>query len=124
MSHSLVRPRIRGISALALILSASIAQAQVDSRKQYSDPLDPQASVPAVVYKSPLADYRRLGEDKQVPWSEANDTVNRIGGWRTYAREAQQPETAGAASGKPATASPATGADSVHRGHKAHGGMR
>lgn len=120
MSHSLVRPRIRGISALALMLSASIAHAQVDSRQQYPDPLDPKASVPLVVYQSPLGDYRRLGEDKQVPWREANDTVNRIGGWRTYAREAQQPETAGAASGKPATATPSTGADSAHRGHKAH----
>lgn len=120
MSHSFVCPRYRGISALALMIAASIAQAQVESRKQHPDPLDPQASVPAVIYQSPLADYRRLGEDKQVPWSQANDTVNRIGGWRTYAREAQQPETAGAASGKPGTATPSTGADSVHRGHKAH----
>lgn len=120
MSHSLVRPRYRGMFALALLIAAPVVQAQVESRKQYPDPLDPQVSVPAVIYQSPLADYRRLGEDKQVPWREANDTVNRIGGWRTYAREAQQPETAGAASGKPATATPSTGADSVHRGHKAH----
>ena len=55
-----------------------------------ADPLNPQARVPAALYVSPLASYRRLGEDKPVPWKEANETVNRIGGWRAYAREAQQ----------------------------------
>ena len=58
-----------------------------------ADPLNPQAQVPAVIYTSPLATYRRLGEDKRVPWTQANETVNRIGGWRSYAREAQQPDT-------------------------------
>jgi hypothetical protein len=56
------------------------------------DPLDPQARVPAASYTSPLSTYRRLGEDKPVPWKQANETVNRIGGWRTYTREAQQPD--------------------------------
>ena len=59
-----------------------------------ADPLNPQAQVPAAVYVSPLSTYRRLGEDKRVPWTQANETVNRIGGWRSYAREAQQPDTA------------------------------
>ena len=67
-----------------------------------ADPLNPQARVPAAVYVSPLAGYRRLGEDKPVPWKEANETVNRIGGWRAYAREAQQPEAAAPA--RPASA--------------------
>ena len=58
-----------------------------------TDPLDPHAQVPATVYTSPLSTYRRLGEDKRVPWTQANETVNRIGGWRSYAREAQQPDT-------------------------------
>ena len=58
-----------------------------------ADPLNPQAQVPVAVYNSPLSTYRRLGEDKRTPWTQANETVNRIGGWRTYAREAQQPDT-------------------------------
>ena len=49
--------------------------------------------MPAVAYTSALSTYRRLGEDKRVPWTQANETVNRIGGWRSYAREAQQPDT-------------------------------
>jgi hypothetical protein len=45
-------------------------------------------------YESSFAQYRRLGDEKLISWREANDTVSRIGGWRVYAREAQQPETA------------------------------
>ena len=67
-----------------------------------ADPLDPQARVPAASYISPLSTYRRLGEDKPVPWKQANETVNRIGGWRTYTREAQQPDAAAPA--RPASA--------------------
>jgi hypothetical protein len=59
-----------------------------------ADPLDPQARVPAASYTSALSTYRRLGEDKTLPWKEANETVNRIGGWRAYARKAQQPDAA------------------------------
>ncbi len=67
-----------------------------------ADPLDPQARVPAATYTSPLSTYRRLGEDKPVPWKDANETVNRIGGWRAYAREAQRPDAAAPA--RPASA--------------------
>ena len=56
------------------------------------DPLDAKASVPALSYRSSFSRYRGLGEDKPVSWREANDAVARIGGWRVYAREAQQPE--------------------------------
>ena len=111
MAHSLVRPRVRGIIALTLLMSAAVAQAAgAPGREPRPDPLDPQARVPDVTYQSPLANYRRLGEDKLVPWSEANETVNRIGGWRAYAREAQQPEVTAPASGTSVTPVPAPGA--------------
>ena len=60
-----------------------------------ADPLDPQAKVAALVYQSSLARYRPYRDAKPTGWREANDTVNRIGGWRAYAREAQQADTAG-----------------------------
>ena len=115
MSDSFFRPRCQGVCALALLIVASVAQAQEPSRLQSPDPLDPQARVPAVDYRSPIENYRRLGEDQRVPWREANETVNRIGGWRAYAREAQQPETAA-----PATGKPASGGDPASRGHHSH----
>ena len=82
-----------GPLALALLLGLTAVCAQgVSAPAARPDPLNPQARVPPTVYVSPLAGYRRLGEDRPVPWKEANETVNRIGGWRAYAREAQQPD--------------------------------
>lgn len=121
MAHFAFHPRCRGIVALALLTTASVAVAQgASSRDQSADPLDPQARVPAVTYQSPLQNYRRLGEDKLVPWSEANETVNRIGGWRAYAREAQQPQPAEPTPRAPVTPAPASGAAPAHGGHKTH----
>ena len=69
------------------------------------DPTDEKNTVPPVLYLSPFRDYKPLGEDKAIPWKAANDEVGRIGGWRAYAKEAQD----AAASVKPATpVAPAT----------------
>ena len=54
------------------------------------DPVDANAVIPATIYQSPFAGYRPLGEDKETPWRDANDTVGKIGGWRAYAREAAE----------------------------------
>jgi hypothetical protein len=84
-----------GISALALLTAASLAQAQVTAiRPEPADPLDARAPVPHATHASSLSSYRRLGDDARIGWKEANEAVNRIGGWRVYAREAQQPDTA------------------------------
>jgi hypothetical protein len=61
------------------------------------DPLDATVSVPALTYRSSLGSFRALGDDKSVPWKEANDTTARIGGWRAYAREARAPAPAASA---------------------------
>ena len=54
------------------------------------DPTNGDAKVPPVKYQSSFRNYHPLGEDKFIPWKAANDEVNRIGGWRTYAREARE----------------------------------
>lgn len=91
-------------SLLFTLLVATQAQAQSSSTPR-PDPLDPKAQVPSVRYESAFAQFRRIGDNKPMDWREANDAVARIGGWRVYAREAQQPEPAAAA--KPAAPSPA-----------------
>ena len=90
MVHSLSR----WLWPAALFIASHAAQAQPAAQPPKPDPLDAQAAVPALVHRSSLARYRRLGDDKPTPWREANDTVTRIGGWRAYAREAQQPDPA------------------------------
>jgi hypothetical protein len=119
----------RGIPVVTLLAAASLmhpfAHAQGGpGRTERADPLDAQARVPAITHVSPLASYRRLGDDKRVAWTEANETVNRIGGWRAYAREAQQPDPAAPAStpsaAPNAAPSSAPSAAPRHGGHKMH----
>lgn len=88
----------RWLMPAALLASLSIpaltaqAQTQPVPRVSRPDPLDAKANVPALAYESSFSHQRKLGEEKPVSWREANDTVARIGGWRVYAREAQQPD--------------------------------
>jgi hypothetical protein len=91
------------------------------------DPLDAKASVPALSYRSSFSRYPAFGDDRPLSWREANDAVARIGGWRAYTREAQQPEVA--PSGADATTSPktrgsATGAPQPMPMPPAHGGHK
>ncbi|MEZ5728438.1 MAG: hypothetical protein R3E48_10820 [Burkholderiaceae bacterium] len=48
------------------------------------------AAVPPLEYRSSFADYHPITEPKLGDWRDANDTVHRIGGWRTYLRESRQ----------------------------------
>ena len=45
-----------------------------------------------VSYTSPIADYQPFVDGKITSWKAANDKVGQIGGWRAYAKEAQQPD--------------------------------
>ena len=109
---------------LAAVLFATLtAQAQPAAKDARPDPLDARASVPALRYESSFSQYRKLRDEQPASWRDANDTVSRIGGWRVYAREAQQPEAVPAA--KPAPGSPAAKPDdpakpmpAAHGGHK------
>jgi len=122
MQHFRVHPPVwllpLAICAVALTATAqSIAPA---SRKP--DPLDAKAAVPGVAYESTFSRNRRKADEQPITWREANDTVARIGGWRAYAREAQQAEPAPPAA--PASASPASSKPMPmpmpqgHHGHK------
>ena len=107
MSETLWRWLVRA----ALCTSAFAAQAQgsgspAPAPAPRADPLDAKAPVPALNYRSSLSRFRAFSDDKPLSWREANDAVARIGGWRVYAREAQQPEPAPAGADAPAAAKP------------------
>lgn len=116
--------RCRVLPLLVLLLAAPLTQAQTQTQTRSqpqdpsvrADPLDAQARVPAAAYRSALDGYRRLGEDTRVDWKAANERVNQVGGWRAYAREAQQPEPAASAPASRGAPGPAP----AHGGHKTH----
>jgi hypothetical protein len=96
------------VSIAALLLPAA-ALAQSPTRTEpRPDPLDGKASVAPLVYRSAFTDYRSLAaESPALGWREANEGVERIGGWRAYAREANAPAASNAT---PAASSPAPAA--------------
>ena len=108
--------------ALPIVVAAPLAWAQAAPGNSRPDPQDAKASVPSVTYRSPLADYRALSDEKVMSWKETNDNVARIGGWRVYAKEAQEPgsvgETTQGTANRPAPANEAKPHQSGHGGHK------
>ena len=122
MVHSL----LRWLTPAALFAAALAVAAQTAKPASKPDPLDPKANVPPLAYQSSFTQYHPLGDARPIAWREANDTVARIGGWRVYAREAQQPEPAPPAKA-PAPTPAATPAEiskpmpmpQGHGGHKA-----
>lgn len=94
--------------ALALALAIAIPAHAQSSAVTRPDPLDAKAPVPDAVYRSALSAYRPYAEQSIGSWREANETVNRIGGWRAYAREAQQPQPSASPASAPKQADTAT----------------
>ena len=43
-------------------------------------------------YRSAMQGYKPYTDEKTVDWKQANDITGKIGGWREYAKEAQQPD--------------------------------
>lgn len=85
------------VAALLLAAPALPSPAFADSRSPRA--ADPGQPVPAIEYRSPLADYKKPAFDAPADWRKANETVRDVGGH------------GGALSGKP----PAEGG---HAGHK------
>ena len=70
---------LAGVAATAMGQAAPAPRAVTSSAE----------SVPA--WRSAFEGYRPFSDAPVSAWREANDTVGRIGGWRSYAREAAQP---------------------------------
>lgn len=78
-------------SAALFAMAAPSAWAQPAPRPaaSASAALAPSPATPAVGYRSAFDGYSTFRDEPVRPWRDVNDQVGRIGGWRTYAREAQ-----------------------------------
>jgi len=100
---------------LAFALGSAAVAAQTQQRP---DPLDASAGAPSAAHRSAFKDYRRLDEAPAVRWRDANDTVDRIGGWRSYAREAAAPAPSAAPAAASAPRTPPRPPATGHDGHR------
>lgn len=67
--------------AASLVVLVSAAQAQTTTQP-----------TPPTPYATAFKDYKPYTDEPVTSWKAANDEVARIGGWREYAKQAQQPE--------------------------------
>ncbi|MBP8100606.1 MAG: hypothetical protein KAY54_01875 [Burkholderiaceae bacterium] len=93
------------LTPVALLLWAALAQAQATPAA--SAPTATRASASPLGYQSAIQAYKPFVEAPVISWRAANDTTAQVGGWRTYAKEARQPDEPGKdASGKQEVAHP------------------
>ena len=77
------------INSRWLLAFASAAMACA-THAQTATPAPATSSAP---YPSAFEGYKPYTDETIGNWKAANDTTARIGGWREYARQAQQPES-------------------------------
>lgn len=94
-------------------LLALTAVAQVSTPAAPASSANKPGTVPAapLPYRSAWEGYQPFGDDKPQPWKAANDAAASMGGWRSYAKPAREPEPK--AGPKPAEAAAAD----PHAGH-------
>ena len=90
MSFHVLPTAFLAAGILAGVTSAGVGAAQLQPSEQRAtrDPANGAAPVPHLKYRSPFATFADSGAVEVAPWRATNDTVGRIGGWRSYAREA------------------------------------
>lgn len=87
-------PSTRWLMPAALLLWATLAQAQaspVPPAAPASGPATTSATT-SLSYRSAIQSYKPWAEMPVASWRAVNDTTAQVGGWRVYAREAQQPD--------------------------------
>ena len=89
-------------ASLVVPLHAQTADKTTSANSGYTDHVTEPG--PPLVYRSTFDTYRALRDVTLLPWREANDRVGAIGGWRFYAREAQQSDAP--STGQPTPARP------------------
>lgn len=107
--------------AMLVVVPPVAAQSSMPSSSSAvkRDPLDAKAPAPPLAYRSAFSDYKPMGEDK-VGWRQANDEVGRIGGWRVYAREANEPDAPSRQASPAAKPQAPEGSKPMPGGHSGH----
>lgn len=105
MPYQSARPR--WLLMLAWLANAVAAQTPTPSQPPAITPILTQP----LQYRSSISHYQAYSEQAVQPWREANDRVQRLGGWRAYAKERSDEAT------------PSGAHDSAGH-HGMHGGMK
>lgn len=109
-------------AVLALVAQPGFAQvnpAPSESISNSKTAVVAQAAPTALPYRSVFDGYQPFTDEKLKSWKDSNNTVEKIGGWRAYAKEAAEPASADTQTPAATPASPAA-APNPHAGHGKH----
>lgn len=95
---------------IGLALNISLSHAQTTS---VAATTKPNAATTLLQYRSVFTQYQGFSDQPVAPWVDTNATVEKIGGWRVYAKEAREPDTA-EKTDKPTSTPANTGAHGEH----------
>lgn len=112
-------------AVLALVALPGFAQVNPAPAEPISNPktaVVAQAAPTALPYRSVFDGYQPFTDEKTRSWKDSNDTVGKIGGWRSYAKEAAEPAPADKQPPAASLAAPAlpAAAATPHAGHGKH----
>ena len=116
--------RTSALLAVTLLLTAHASHAQVVHGHSPASPTAAKATVGSMAiptdlplaFDSTLSRYKPMTDQKLGSWREANDTVTKVGGWRSYLKESQAPD---ATTTPPQVAPAAPVVPNPHAGHGA-----
>jgi hypothetical protein len=92
---------LRGLNVCVIVVAGALLPVDIARAQAARDHVSPpsaamltQSTVAAspLPFESTLSRYKPMTDQKLGSWREANDAVTRIGGWRTYLKEAQEPD--------------------------------
>lgn len=88
-----------------------------------ASPDDTTTEISPLYFRSTYTHYQKFSETPILSWREANDAVEKIGGWRFYAKEVTLPDAADASTdhkNRPQVKEPAKPSTSTtpHSGHE------
>ncbi len=93
MIYKIVGVRALLVACTSATLLAGHASGQTAPAAAAAAAAAPSAAMP-VPHKSAFDGYKAYSDDKMTSWKAANEDVARIGGWRAYAKQAQQLDNA------------------------------
>lgn len=82
---------VRWALPIGLALNITLSHAQTTSVEAITQPNTP--AITLLQYRSVLTQYQGFSDQPIAPWVDTNATVEKIGGWRVYAKEALEPDT-------------------------------
>ena len=80
-----------GMFLLALTLLGTAVASEQDPSVNGSSA---KSIAESLQYTSVFKNYQPYSEEEIIPWRQANATVQKIGGWKVYAKEAAQADVA------------------------------